>query len=50
MGKSSFIDVNSGYKVLFINLEITDFDISRIKLKTLPTNWKSLKEILFCKN
>lgn len=39
----SFIDVNSNYKVLFIQLDIQESDITEIKIETLPENWKSIE-------
>jgi len=37
------IDIKSGYKLLFINLDVTESDITEIKLEHLPTNWKSIE-------
>lgn len=37
------IDIKSGYKLLFINLEIDNSDSTEIKIEDLPKNWKSIE-------
>lgn len=37
------IDIKSGYKLLFIGLDIKESDVTEIKLEHLPANWKSIE-------
>ncbi len=39
----SAIDINMGYKLLFISIEIDESDISEVKIENLPKDWKSIK-------
>lgn len=37
------IEINSGYKLLFINLDISEHNITELKEDALPINWKSIE-------
>lgn len=37
------IDIKSGYKLLFIRLDIHESDITEIKIENLPKNWRSIE-------
>ena len=46
----SFIDLNSGYKVLFITLDIQDSDITEINMESLTKSWKSIESYPILQN
>lgn len=37
------IDIRSGYKLLFIHLDISQSEITEVQIKDLPKNWKSIE-------
>lgn len=37
------IDIRSGYKLLFIHLDISKSKITEVKIEDLPENWKSIE-------
>lgn len=37
------IEIKSGYKLMFISIDIEDSDITEVKIEDLPENWKSIE-------
>lgn len=44
------ISMENAYKLLFIDVKITDADVSEIKFEDLPPNWKSLESYPLLQN